>query len=62
MIKGCFWLLLSVALIPPCAIIPEIKLDTIGSKSLILRLHFVIQRSSENIDPYIILDSIFLEK
>ena len=60
--KGLFSCLVSVALLPPCAIILEIKSEALGTKSLVLREHLVIRGSSENIGPEETLDGILLDK
>ena len=51
-----FSCLVCVALIPPCDINLENKTVALCIKSLTLRLHIAIQWSSENIDPWKIVD------
>ena len=60
--KPFFSCLISVVLLPPCVIILENKSDALGIKSLILIVQLISRRSSENIDPYKIVDGILLEK
>ena len=48
--KTFFSCLVSVALFPSCAIILENKLDSLGRKSLVLRVDHAVGRISENID------------
>ena len=49
--KGFFSCLVSVDLFLPYVIILENKSDAVGIKSLILRKHRALRRSSENINP-----------
>ena len=60
--KGLFSCLVRVALLSPCAIILENKSEALGIKSLVLREHLVIRRSSENIGPEENVDGILLDK
>ena len=50
------------ALFPPGAIIFENKSESLGIKPSFLKEHLAIRRSSENIDPEEIVDSILLDK
>ena len=60
--KSFFCCLGSAALFPPCAIIFENKLVSLGIKSSVLREHLAIGRRSENIDPEETADGIMLDK
>ena len=51
--------LVSAALFPHCAIILENKLETLVTKSSVLRDPVTIWRSSEYIDPEEIVDGIY---
>ena len=59
-IKSFFSCLISVALFPSYAVILENISDALGIKSLILRVHLAMRRSSENIDPQKIVDGMLL--
>ena len=62
MLEGLLYFLVSVALFPPYAIILENKSEALGRKSIILRMHLAIRKSSENIDPWKNMDGMLLEK